>query len=128
MSTVLKPPNRTPGIFCDVGRASFLSSLEPESVSSPELTQLPKPLSLGRGVSEVPNSALTGAARWVGHCPTNRRVTGSVPGQGTLLDCRPEPGPRLGACMRQPIDASLAHECVSPSFPPSLPLSQKIDR
>ena len=35
--------------------------------------------------------ALNGAAQWVGHCPANQKVTGSIPGQGTCLGCGPGP-------------------------------------
>ena len=48
---------------------------------------------------------LTGVAQWVGRRPTNRKVTGLIPGQGMCLGCRP--GPWLGAFKRQPIDVSL---------------------
>ena len=41
--------------------------------------------------------ALTGVAQWVGHCPTNPKVTSSIPGKGTRLGCGP--GPWLG-CAR----------------------------
>ena len=33
------------------------------------------------------------------------------------------PGPQLGACERRPIDASIAHQCFSPSPSPFPPLS-----
>ena len=33
--------------------------------------------------------ALTGAAQWVGRCPTNQMVTSWIPSQGTCLSCRP---------------------------------------
>ena len=61
---------------------------------------------------------LTGVAQWVGHHPTNQKVTGSIPSQGTLLGFRP--GPRLGMCERQLIDVFLIHTCFYPSLP--LPL------
>ena len=55
-------------------------------------------------------------AQWIECQPSNPRVTGSMPSQGTCLRC--EPGPRLGVCERQPhIDVSL-----------SLPLSLKINK
>ena len=54
---------------------------------------------------------LVGVAQWTEHWPVNRKVTGSVPGQGTNLGCKP--GLQLGACGRQPFD-------VSPSLFPSL--------
>ena len=49
---------------------------------------------------------LAGVARWIEHRPVRQRVAGSIPSQGTCLGCRP--GPRWGACERQPhIDVSL---------------------
>ena len=54
-------------------------------------------------------STLTGVAQWVGCCPTNLNVTGSIPSQGTCLVFGL--GPRLGACKRQLINVSL------PPFP-----------
>ena len=51
-----------------------------------------------------------GVAQWIECRPTNQRVSGSIPGQGTCLDCGP--GPQLGAHERHPhIDVSL------PPFP-----------
>ena len=35
------------------------------------------------------NRALAGIAQWIECWPANQRVTGSVPGQGTCLGCRP---------------------------------------
>ena len=51
-------------------------------------------------------SALAGVAQWSTSLQT-RKVTGSIPSQGTCLDCGP--GPQNGACERQLIDVSLAH-------------------
>ena len=65
------------------------------------------------------NDTLTGVAQWVGRHPAKQKVTGSIPGQGACLGYRQ--GPQLGACKRQPIDVSLAHQCFSPSLSP-LPL------
>lgn len=42
---------------------------------------------------------LTGMAPWLRHCPTSPKVTGSIPGQGKHLGCRP--GPLLAVCKRQ---------------------------
>ena len=53
----------------------------------------------------------------------NQKVSGSVPSQSTHLGCWP--GSQSGACERQPIDVSLAHQCFSPSLSPSFPLSLK---
>ena len=36
--------------------------------------------------------ALTGVAQWAGHCPANRKVTGSIPSQGTCLVVGQVPG------------------------------------
>ena len=66
--------------------------------------------------------ALT-VAQWVGHCPANRKIAGSVSSQGTSLGCRFNP--QLGACERQLNDVSLAHQCFSPSLTPSLSPSSK---
>ena len=55
---------------------------------------------------------LAGVAPWSERWPENQRVAGSIPGQGTCLDCGQ--GPQLGACERQPhIDVSLP---LSPSL------------
>ena len=43
---------------------------------------------------ENSHSSLADVAPLVGYCPTNRRVAGSMPGQGTCLGCRF--GPQLG--------------------------------
>ena len=62
------------------------------------------------------NRALASVAQWIEHQPTNQRVTGSIPSQGTGLGC--SPGPLWGVRERQPhIDVSL------PLFVPS-PLSK----
>ena len=42
-------------------------------------------------------TALTGVAQWIECQPENQRVAGSIPSQGTCLDCRP--GAQWG-CMR----------------------------
>ena len=49
--------------------------------------------------------ALTGVAQWIEHGSMNQRIAGSIPSQGTSLDCRF--GPLLGAHKRQPIDVPL---------------------
>ena len=51
-------------------------------------------------VKKTLSSALAGVAQWIEHQPTNQRVIGSIPGQGTCLGC--EPGPRWGMYKRQP--------------------------
>ena len=65
-------------------------------------------------------------AQTVGCHPTKRKVTGSIPGQGTCLGCGFSPWVR--ACERQSIDVSLSHPCFFPSLSPSLPLSLKINK
>ena len=42
--------------------------------------------------------ALAAVAQWIECWPVNQRVTGSVPRQGTCLDCRP--GPPVGDAQR----------------------------
>ena len=50
-------------------------------------------------------SALAVVAQWIELRPTNQRVTGSIPSQGTCLACGT--GPQLGTHKRQPhIDVS----------------------
>ena len=52
-------------------------------------------------------------AKWFECWPTNQRVTGLIPSQGTCLGCRP--GPQCGARKRQPYsDISLL---FLPPFP-----------
>ena len=74
------------------------------------------------------SSALAGVAQCIERRPVSQKVAGSIPGQGTCLGCRP--GPRLGACERQPISVliTLAHQYLSPFLSPSLPLSPKISK
>ena len=45
-------------------------------------------------------TTLAGVARWIDCQPAKQKVTGLIPSQDTYLVCRP--GPRLGACERQP--------------------------
>ena len=65
---------------------------------------------------------MAGAAQWTECRPVNQKVTGFIPSQGTCLGCRPEP--QLEVRRRQLMDVSFAHQCISPSLSPSLPLSQ----
>ena len=65
----------------------------------------------------IKSLALTGVAQWVGCRPADQKVPGPIPGQGACLGHRP--GPHLGACERQQIDASLTHQCLYSSV--SLP-------
>ena len=64
------------------------------------------------------SDALTGVTQRVGHCPVNQHIAGSIPSQGTSLDCRP--GPQLGECEKQAVDVSLTHGCFSFSLPSCL--------
>ena len=68
---------------------------------------------------------LPGIAHWLSGWPANQRVVGSIPSQGTCLDCGP--GPQEGVCKRQLIDII---SCTSMflSLSPSLPLSLKINK
>ena len=64
--------------------------------------------------SKMDGTTLAGVAQWIECWPVNRRVTGSIPSQGTCLGCRP--GPWLGAWEREPhTDVSLP--LFFPSFP-----------
>ena len=58
-------------------------------------------------------ASLTGVAQWVGCRPTNQKVAGSIPGQGTCLVYSPDV--QLGGCNRQLIDVSLT--LFLPLFP-----------
>ena len=64
---------------------------------------------------------VTGVAQLVGRHPAKQKVAGSVPSQGTGLDCGF--GPQVGAYEKQLIHVSLSHRCLSPSLSSSLPLS-----
>ena len=57
--------------------------------------------------------ALANVAQWIERRPANRKVAGSIPGQGRCLGCGPSP--QMGVCERQPIDVSLPH--FLPPFP-----------
>ena len=41
--------------------------------------------------SNGPKMALAGVAQWIEHWPTNLRVAGLIPSQGTCLGCGPGP-------------------------------------
>ena len=58
-----------------------------------------------RPTDQKPERGLTGVAQWVGHCPADKKVASSIPGQGTCLGCRP--GPWLQMCERPLMDVSL---------------------
>ena len=51
------------------------------------------------------------------HCHVNRKVTGSIPGQGTYLGCGFDP--RLG-CMWEATYRYFSHQCFSLFLPSSL--------
>ena len=59
--------------------------------------------------------ALVAVAQWIESWLANQKVTGSIPSQGSHLDCRP--GPQVGRCERQLIDVSLSHDVSLLSFP-----------
>ena len=54
------------------------------------------------------DTALVRVAQWIEHWPTNQRVTGLIPSQGTCLCCGPGPVPSLGM-LEATIDVSLTH-------------------
>ena len=58
--------------------------------------------------------------------PANQKVASLISSEGTSLGCRPHP--QLGACKRQPINASIAYGCFSPSLSPFHLLSLKINK
>ena len=76
-----------------------------------------------RKIPEIkkPHTALVGVPQWIECWPTNQKVTGSIPSQGTCLGCGT--GSQQGACERQ------VHIGIfSPSHSPSLTLSLKINK
>ena len=80
---------------------------------------------------QIKTPSLPGVAQWIEHQPAKRKVTGSIPSQGTCLGCGP--GPQEGVCERQLTAVSLAHRRFSLSLSlfslsPSLPLSLKINK
>ena len=61
-----------------------------------------------KNLLKLKNWALAGVTQWIEHEPGKQRVAGLIPSQGTRLGCRP--GPRFGACKRQPhFDVSLPY-------------------
>ena len=77
-------------------------------VSDPHPSQpadSPSPTQTNKGWLLPRERELTGVAQWVGHHPTNQKVTSLIPTEDTCLGCGP--GPQLGACERQLIDVSL---------------------
>ena len=72
------------------------------------------------------NLALAGVAQWVGHHPTNQKVTSLTPGQGTCLGYMP--GPWLGVCKRQPDRRFSRTLMFLSSFSLPLHLSKKINK
>ena len=69
---------------------------------------------------------LTSVAQLVGHCPANRKVSGSNPGQGTCWVAGSVP--KWGVFERQLTDISLSYQCFSPFLSSSLPFSLKINK
>ena len=65
---------------------------------------------------DICREAMAGVAYWIEHRPMKREVANSIPSQDTCLGCRP--GPQLGVCKIQQINACLTHIEVSlPPFP-----------
>ena len=54
----------------------------------------------------VPQRALAGVTQWIERQPVNKKVTGSIPSQGTCLGCGT--GPHLRECKKQPINVFLS--------------------
>ena len=72
-------------------------------------------------------SALTGVAQLVVCLPTKRKVTGSIPSQGTGLSCGGF-SPQLG-CMQEATDQCyFSHQCFSLSLSSSLLVSLKLNK
>ena len=77
------------------------------------LQRMLKELSEDLHIIKKTQSALAGVAQWIECRPTNQRVTGSIPSQGTHLGCGP--GPHWRMHERQPhIDVSLPLFLSSP--------------
>ena len=72
---------------------------------------------------------LASVAQLIGASSHKQKVAGSIPGQGTYLGCRFDSHVHtissLGAYGRQPMDASLSHQCFSASLPLSLKVMKK---
>ena len=68
----------------------------------------------------------TGVAQWIEHQPTNWKITGSIPSQGTCLSCGP--GPQLGTCERQPQSMYLLHVSLTLFLIPFPSLYKEISR
>ena len=57
-------------------------------------------------MNENVHRGLAGVVQWIEHQPMSQRVPGSIPSQGTCLDCGP--GPQWWTCEKKPhIDVSL---------------------
>ena len=74
-----------------------------------------------------PIPALAGVAQWIVCRSSSQRspVRFPVRAQAWVVG---QASPSLGVCLRQPINASLAHPCFSPSVTPFLLLSLKINK
>ena len=68
---------------------------------------------------EILRAALAGIAEWIECWPLNRRVTGSIPSQGTWLGCRP--GPQLGHVKGNHLMYLLQADVSLPLFLPLFP-------
>ena len=69
---------------------------------------------------QISTKALTDVAQWDGQHPANQKADSLIPSEFNSW-----PGPWLGVCERQLIDVSLAYQCFSPPFSPSLSFSLK---
>ena len=51
---------------------------------------------LATAITEKEEIALAGVAQWIERQPTNQRVTGLIPSQGTCVGCGSGPGRSIG--------------------------------
>ena len=69
--------------------------------------------------------ALTGVAHWVKCHPTNQKLAGLIPSQGTWLRLWARSPVR--GIKKQMINVSVTYGCLSPCLSPALPFSLKIN-
>ena len=67
--------------------------------------------------------ALVGVAQWIERLPTNRKVAGSIPGQGLFLGYGPGPQPRG---VQEATSQCFSHTSMSHSLTFSLPPSSSL--
>ena len=67
-------------------------------------------------------TALAGVTQWTECQPTNKRVAGWIPSQGTFLGCQP------GPCWRYARGSQLMYLSHTPSLSPSLPIFLKTNK